>query len=200
MTLQELEDSPEHTLVASTTLHRVQRLSARAGAVVIGALKLPPRAAMAGRFDLPNLDVGYFADGAVTAVYETLARRDAMTLSVSGAIALRQLLTMRTTQPLRLLDVRGKAHDWPVLQSLRYGVTQALAAAAKTAGFEGVIYRSAQRHDAECYALFGAAPLASLRLLAAVPLALAPASPSGTYRLHRAVADAIRGSQVVLTP
>lgn len=143
---------------------------------------------------MPNSDVGYFAEAAVTAVYETPARREATTLSIAGEIAIRELLTLMTTRRLRLLDVRPKAHDWPVLQSTRFSPTQRLAAAALGAGFEGIVYKSAQQYDADCYAIFGAGPLGSLVRIATTRLALT--TPSKVFRLDRVVVDAVRGSQI----
>lgn len=145
MKLEELELATDAHLPVPTVLYRVQRIRSLPGAVVIGSLRLPPRGGLFNRFDLVADDVGYFADSGATAVYETLARREATVLSMSGSVALRQLLTLQTTQPLILLDLRPHAHRWPVLQSLRYGSNQSLAAAARAAGYQGVVYRSAVR-------------------------------------------------------
>jgi hypothetical protein len=195
MKLEELELATDFHLPVPTILYRVQRIRSLPGAVVHGSLRLPPRGRLLYRFDLAIEDVGYFADSGETAVYETLARRDTTVLSKSGSVALRQLLTMQTTQPLVLLDLRPHANQWPVLQSLRYASNQALAAAAYAAGYQGVAYRSAQQYAADCYAVFGAGPLRSLRL---VRRALLVHRVTGA--LHRAVADAVRGSQVPLAP
>lgn len=198
MTLQELEDAPEHQLPYPAILYRVQRVRTRPSTVLIGPLKLPPRGLLTNRFDLLGDDVGYFAEADVTATYETIARREATSVSMAGDIATRELLTLQSTRRLKLLDLRGKAHDWPVLQATRFGPTQALAAAAQAAGYEGIVYRSAQQYDADCYAIFGRMALGSLLLLATTPLALP--HPSIGFRPHRVMANALRGSQVTLTP
>jgi hypothetical protein len=195
MKLDDLELATDYHLPVPTVLYRVQRIRALAGAVALGSLRLPPRGRLLNRFDLSADDVGYFAESSETAVYETLARREATMLSKSGSVALRQLLTVQTTQPLVLLDLRPHASQWPVLQSLRYASNQALAAAAQAAGYQGVLYRSAQQYGADCYAIFGAAPLRSLRLVRRAALV-----HNVTGALHRAVADALRGSHLPLVP
>lgn len=76
---------------------------------------------------------------------ESLVRREAVSLSLSNA-ASRQLLCLRATHPVKLLDLRQHAASWPVLQSLRFAVTQQIAAGAESEGFEGIAYRAAQHH------------------------------------------------------
>jgi RES domain len=195
MKLEELELATDLHLVVPTILCRVQRIRAHAGSVAIGPLRLAPSGLLVGRFDLPHEVVGYFAESGVTAVYETLARREATTLSLTAGPARRQLLNLRTTQPLTLLDLRGHANAWPVLQSLRYSVTQSLGAAAQAAGYHGITYRSAQQYGSDCYSIFGARALASLRIVSRVRLV----NPK-TGGLHHAAFDAIRGSQIPLVP
>ena len=99
-TLRELIDAPEHPLAYPTILYRLQRSSMNAGTVTVGPLKLPPRGVVTNRFDLPHDDLGYFAETDATAVYETLARREATTVSVAGEIATREMLTLQTTRRL----------------------------------------------------------------------------------------------------
>jgi hypothetical protein len=193
MNLTELEYANDCDLPAPTILSRVQRQRSRPGAVAIGPLRLPPRGLMKGRFDLADDDVGYFADSPETAIYETLARREATALSMS-TLAKRSLLTLRTTAPLTLLDLRCHACAWPVLQSLRYQITQELAKSAREHGYQGIVFRSAQQYGSDCFALFGDA-LRTIRLESKLPL-LQP----GTGALHRAMAAAVRGSQIPLTP
>lgn len=193
MRLTELEHAVDFTLPAPFILHRVQRLRSRRGAVSIGPLRLPPRGLRVGRFDLLDDEVGYFGESGETAVYETLARREATMLTMS-ALAARALLTLRTTAALKLIDLRFHANAWPVLQSLRYDITQGLSQDARELGYQGVVYRSAQQYGADCFALFGAA-MKSLRLESMMPLVHSP-----TGALHRAAADALRGSKIPLAP
>ena len=169
-------------------------MTPRAGAAVIGPLHLPPRGLLNNRFDVATDDAAYFAATAVAAAYETVARRDAAQVSLSGDIALREMLTIATTAPMQLHDLRSFAPRWPVLQSLRYGATQGLAAALRAAGSDGFVYRSAQQPGADCYCLIGANLLATLHLVARASLTNAAGN------LHRVVADALRGSQVPLAP
>jgi hypothetical protein len=90
----------------------VQRLRSRRGAVAIATLRLPPRGLRAGRFDLPDDEVGYFAESGEAAIYETLAGREATVLPTS-ALAARALLKLRTTTPSKLIDLRFHANAWP---------------------------------------------------------------------------------------
>jgi len=142
--------------------------------------------------NLVDDEVAYFAESSEASVYETLARREATSLSMS-ALASRGLLTLQTTAPLRLLDLRFHAGAWPVLQSLRYRETQELAGEARDAGYSGIFYRSAQQYGSDCVVLFGTPAMRCVRLITRLPLVHA----SGA--LHRAAADALRGAKVPLT-
>jgi hypothetical protein len=150
------------------TLYRVQRSGSRPGTVTIGGLKLPPPGALVGRFDLSLFPVGYFAEAPETAIYESLARREATALSLF-LLARRQLLAVQSRRGNRLADLRPHVSSWPVLQSLRLHVTQQLAADAQRLGFEGIVYRSAQQYAHDCYALFGSA-LRALQMFSRVAL------------------------------
>lgn len=158
----------------------------------MATLQLPPRGLRSGRFDLPDDEVRYFAESGETANYETLARRAATVLPTS-ALAARALLTLRTTTPLKLIDLRFHANALPVLQSLRYDLTQGLSLGARDLGYQGIAHRSSQQYGADCFAIFGQVHLASLRQESRVPL-LHPDSGA----LHRAAADAVRGSMIPL--
>lgn len=193
MKLVELEHAVDFTLPSPSILYRVQRLRSRRGAVAVGALRVPLRGLLLNRFDLVDEEVAYFAELSETAVYETLARREATSLSLS-TIAGRALLTLQTTTPLRLLDLRFHAGAWPVLQSLRYAETQELAREARALGYDGIIYRSAQQYGSDCVVLFGAGAMRCVKLVAKLPLV------SAAGALHRAAAEAIRGAKVLFVP
>lgn len=193
MKLVELEHAVDFTLPSPSILYRVQRMRSRRGAVAVGPLRVPPRGLHLNRFDLVDDEVAYFAESSETAVYETLARREATMLSLT-VVASRVLLTLQTTAPLRLLDLRFHAGAWPVLQSLRYAETQELAREARALGYDGLIYRSAQQYGSDCVVLFGAGAMRCVKLVTKLPLV----SPAGA--LHRAAAEAIRGAKVPLTP
>lgn len=192
MKLHDLQYLPPITLAASQTVYRVQRTKARPGVVSIGPLKLVPAGDMSGRFALATSEAGYFAESPETAIYESLVRREAVSLSISNA-ARRQLLCLRTARPVQLLDLRQHASSWPVLQSLRFSATQEIAAEAVIAGFEGIAYRSAQHCGQDCFVVFGAA-LKAFKLAWRKALLL----PDGS--MHQALAAAIRGGQIVLAP
>lgn len=192
MKLHDLQYLPPVTLPASQTVYRVQRTKARPGAATIGPLKMAPIGDMSGRFALAKTVAGYFAESPETAIYESLVRREAISLSISNA-ASRQLLCLRTTRPVHLLDLRQHASSWPVLQSLRFHVTQEIAAGALAEGFEGIAYRSAQHYGQDCFVVFGPG-LQSFKLVWRKALVLADGS------MHQALVTAIRGGQIMLTP
>lgn len=192
MKLHDLQYLPPVTLAAAQTVYRVQRTRARPGAVSIGALKLAPAGDLSGRFALATSASGYFAESPETAVYESLVRREAVSLSIGNA-ARRQLLCLRTARPMLLLDLRQHASSWPVLQPLRFSATQEVAAEAAAAGFEGIAYRSAQHYGQDCFVVFGSG-LEAFRPAWRKALLL----PDGS--MHQALATAIRGGQIMLTP
>lgn len=193
MKLEELEYALDFLLPSPTTLYRLQRRRSRRGTVAVGALRVPPRGLLLNRFDLVDDEVAYFAESGETAVYETLARREETMLSQS-TVAARALLTMQTTEALRLLDLRPHAGAWTVLQSLRYGETQELARETRAARYDGIIYRSAQQHGSDCIVLFGAGAMRCVRLVTKQPLV----NSSGA--LLRVAANAFRRAKVAYTP
>lgn len=193
MKLVELEYAVDCTLPSPSILYRVQRLRSRRGAVAVGSLRVPPRGLLLNRFDLVDDEVAYFAESNETAVYETLARREATSLSMT-TIAGRALLTLQTTASLRLLDLRFHAGAWPVLQSLRFAETQELAREARALGYDGLIYRSAQQYGSDCVVLFGAGAMRCVKLVTKLPLV------NSAGGLHRALAEAIRGAKVLFVP
>ena len=191
MKLHDLQYLPPVTLAASQTVYRVQRIKARPGAASIGPLKMAPVGDMYARFALASTETCYFAESPETAVYESLVRREAVSLSISVA-ADRQLLCLRAIRPIKLLDLRQHVSSWPVLQSLRFSVTQQIAAEALAEGFEGIAYRSAQHYGQDCFVVFGTS-LKSFKLV--WRKALMPSNGS----MHQALATAIRGGQITLT-
>lgn len=193
MKLSDLEFVPSAELPAPSVLYRIQRTRARSGSQRVGRILLPPPNLLSGRFDLAGIPVGYFAEAPETAVYESLCRREATTVSLHAA-AIRTLLCFQTNEPLTLLDLRMHASSWPVLQSLRLHHTQELAAEAHKQGFKGIVYCSAQQHSMHSYAVFGDA-LKGLRSLWAERL-----TESGTGNLHAVFAGAVKGSQIPLVP
>lgn len=85
MKLHDLQYLPPVTLAASQTVFRVQRTKARPGGASIGPLKMAPVGDMSGRFALATTETGYFAESPETAIYESLVRREAVSLSLSNA-------------------------------------------------------------------------------------------------------------------
>lgn len=195
MKLANLQYIPQFDLLAPQLLFRVQHSSARAGTVKIGTrlLLLPPSNLLSGRFDIAGQPVAYFAERPETAIYEAICRREVIGVSYT-LTATRSLLSVQTTAKLSLLDLRPHASNWPVLQSLRFDQTQALAAEAQAAGFAGIVYKSAQQYGKECFALWGQA----LTTLHRISLESLVESRSGN--LHVALATALNGSQLPLLP
>jgi hypothetical protein len=64
------------------------------------------------------------------------------------------LLCAGAAGELTLLDATPHAASYPALQLTRFGPTQALAARAAAARYDGIAYLSAQRHGGVCFALF----------------------------------------------
>jgi hypothetical protein len=190
MELHDLQYLPALPWPAARTVYRIQRIRNRPGTLTVGALKLAPLGDQSGRFALPDQATGYFAESPETAAYESLVRREAVSLSLTQARQ-RQLLCLQTTAPLHLLDLRQHASTWPVLQSLRFSVTRQLAAGARTAGFDGIAYRSAQHHGQDCFVVFGPG-LQYFKPVWRRPLI----RPDGA--MHQALAAAIRGGQIPL--
>lgn len=192
MKLQDLQFLPPTALATSQTVYRVQRAKARPGTPTVGPLKLAPAGDRISRFAVASALAGYFAESPEAAVYESLVRREASSLSISNA-ASRVLLCLRTTRPIQLLDLRPHASTWPALQSLRFTATQEVAEEAVAAGFEGIAYRSAQQHGQDCFVVFGAV-LQEFRLIWRKALVLKDGS------MHQALAAAIRGGQIPVVP
>lgn len=193
MKLTDFEFAPIYTLPASLALYRIQRFISRPGDKRVGRIRLAPPGSMACRFDLADEVVSYFAERPDTAGYEALARREVERMTVAH-LAQRELMCMTVQREIQLLDLRPHAQSWPVLQSLRFAMTQELASSARQAGHQGVIYKSAQQFGMDCMAIFGPA-LKHLRYSWAEPLV-----EPGTGNLHGLVADLHRGSQIPVMP
>lgn len=193
MKLTDLEYAPAYVLPPSLALYRVQRFAPRRGDKKAGRIRLAPPGTLSGRFDLPDELVGYFAERPETAGYECLARREFETMDFAQ-LAQRELLCLTVRRQIRLLDLRAHAQSWPVLQSLRFNLTQELAASARDGGFEGIIYKSAQQFGMDCMAVFGPA-LSRLRYEWADRLV-----EPGTGNFHSVVAEIARGAQIKVLP
>ncbi len=180
-------------LPPNTLWHRIQRIKSRRDSVRMGGFIMPPAGTLGGRFDLADEPTAYLADSELTALYESLFRRDARTCTLSQ-LRDRTLMSFRTSPGLRLVDVRGLAEPFPVLQSLRYATTQGFAAQSREAGAHGVLYASSQHPYHGCVCLFpeGVARMSKV--------SSAPLVKPGTDRLHRSVIDAANGAQIVIVP
>lgn len=153
MNLDTFDGTPPFLLSRRQVLFRIQPARARPGSPAIGALRVARANSLAGRFSVPDKRVAYFADSEDTAGYEVFGRREQQFISLERLRA-GELLCAELTDDLSLLDLTQHAGAYPALQSTRYSPTQALAAQAARAGFDGIVYRSAQQHGGTCYALF----------------------------------------------
>jgi hypothetical protein len=176
-------------LPANQTWHRVQRKAALQGSVRLHGFVLAPLGGLTGRFDLADESIAYLADSPETALYESLFRREVRACHLSR-LQQRVLASFHTLQALRLVDLRGIEERYPVLQSLRYDVTQGFATDCRQKDLHGILYASAQHPYHTCVCLFNAG-LDRARRTSTVPLV-----QPHTGNLHKAVMTAARGSQV----
>lgn len=193
MKLSDLEFAPAYTLPASLALFRVQRFTHRQGDKKVGRIRLAPPGTLKGRFDLAEALAGYFAERPETAGYECLARREVDAIPFDLLTRL-ELVCFTVSRPIQLLDLRVHAQSFPVLQSLRFRLTQQLAASIWAVGFGGIIYKSAQQFGMDCMVIFGP----NLKLLKhAWSERLVQA---GTGNLHQLIAELKRGAQIEFLP
>lgn len=192
MKLSDLEHLSPYRLAQGQSLFRTQRIAAHGAAVVRGPLHLAPAGTLSGRFDLAGLPCAYLAEAPDTALFEAIFRRERTGVSVAE-LQLRELLAVQVQTELVLGDLRPHATAWPVLQSLRFSETQALAAEVLKAGFNGLVYHSAQHFAQDCIVLFDPGSGAT-KVLWRVALANRQGAVS------KWVADAARRSLVPLVP
>jgi hypothetical protein len=192
MKLADLEHLAPYSLAPGQSLFRIQRAAVTGAAIARGPLHLPPIGTLAGRFDLAAVPCAYLAEAPDTALFEAVFRREAAGASIA-VLQLRELLAVQTRSQIVLGDLLPHATAWPVLQSLRFSETQALAAGVHQAGFNGLIYRSAQHFAQDCVVLFDPGS-ATTKALWRVALANAQGA------VNKWVADAARRSLVPLVP
>ncbi len=192
MNLQDIQFLAPYKLAAGQSLYRVQRRTAISGTTRRGPLKLAPPGVTAGRFDLEATPCAYLAESPETSLYESVFRREVTGVSLTRLAQL-ELVTVQITHESEFGDLRPHASSWPVLQSLRYRETRELAEAAFNAGYQGLLYRSAQQFGQDCMVWFDP-PAGAVKLLSATPLV----NESGA--LSRWAFDAARRSRVPLVP
>ena len=83
MRIAELSSPSTFHLPAPFVLRRVQRTRARPGSAAVGPVRMAPPGTLSGRFDLAHEVTGYFATATMTAVLESIARREAQTVSMA---------------------------------------------------------------------------------------------------------------------
>lgn len=171
---------------------RIQRTKARTDSVRARGFILPPPGILSGRFDLADEVTAYLADSEVTSVYESAFRREARDYPLAR-LKERALTSFRSTKVLRLVDLRSLEERYPVLQSLRYELTQAFASDARSLEVDGIAYSSAQHPHHSCFCLFERG-VARMMRIDTIPLV-----EPGSGRIHRAVVEAAHGSMVRIT-
>lgn len=177
-------------LPAGQFFYRVQRTVARAGSVTMNRMNLPPAGIKAGRFCLADGITAYLADSAETALYEAVFRRELRTSVALSDLRLKTLGTFKSRQSMRLVDLRGLEEHYPVLQSQRIEHTQAVSQQLFEAGYDGIVYASAQHPHHACLCLFQPG-CKKMRFVEAWPLV-----KPDTELLHGAVVDTARRSGI----
>ncbi|OWQ92234.1 hypothetical protein CDN99_07805 [Roseateles aquatilis] len=144
---------PTLELRAGEVLFRVQRIAPTPQTPRLGPVKLQQPGGMTGRLDLSDRPTVYFARHPQTALYETHFRRNVHTVD---PVALKgcELIAVKTTLRMKLVDLRPHVSDRPGLHSVRIRATQCLATDLCERGFDGLVYRSAQHADHDCVLLF----------------------------------------------
>jgi hypothetical protein len=181
-------------LAGETILHRIQLSAPRPTSTVVGPVIMAPPGLLACRYDLPATAVAYFTFAETTALYETWARRESLSIPLTE-IAKRELLSVVLNPTgLNVADLRPHVSDWPAMQSMRYAPTQELADDLARHNYDGAVYHSAQQFAQASLVLFGSA-VARVTRTGADPL-----YDTATARLHRCVVDAARGAALPLVP
>lgn len=195
MQLADLNLITQTNLAKHQVLYRVQRSRASPNSVTFskGTVILPTPKVVRGRFDINSHSVGYFATCAEAALYEAVCRRNVQFVAAQE-IQEKALVCFQAKSAIQnLLDIRPHASGWPALQAERYSITQRLANEALAAGFSGIVYKSAQQYDMDCYALWGEA-LHEFQVLESEPLMLANGS------IHQALGATLERSGIALLP
>ena len=169
--------------------HRVQRTTARRGSVRLKGYILAPTGGLTGRFDLADEPAAYLADSSETALYESVFRREVRSCHWDRLLE-RTMVTFETRASLHLVDLRGLEERYPVLQSIRYEISQKFAQDCRQRDLNGILYASAQHPHHSCVCLFKSGIEQTKKLTA-----FALVEP-GTGNLLKSAANAARGSQV----
>ena len=169
----------------------MQLTRARKTSVRMNGFLLAPTGLKTGRFCLQGEATAYLADSELTALYESIFRRDVYSRSLDE-LARKSLVQFTTKGRLRLADLRHLAEPYPVLQAQRIGITQAFAQECRAQLLDGIVYASAQHPQHACIALFESG-MSQLKKVAALPLV-----KPRTRQLLTCVTNAARRSGVPL--
>lgn len=178
---------------AGDVFYRIQLTKPRKNSVRKNRLLLAPAGLQSGRFCLKNSITAYIADSPETALYEAVFRRDEKASIPLESLRPKSLATFAIKKSLRLVDLRGLEEKYPVLQSQRIQFTQAFAEECFAAGYDGILYASAQHPYHECICLFEAG-IKKMKLVEALPLV-----KPGADTLIKSVIDAAYYSGLSIT-
>lgn len=163
----------------------------RRGAAAFGSIGyiLAPTGGLTGRFDLADEPAAYLADSSETALYESVFRREVRSCHWDRLLE-RTMVTFETRASLHLADLRRLEERYPVLQSIRYEISQKFAQDCRQQNLQGILYASPQHPHHSCVCLFKSGIEQTKKLTA-----FALVEP-GSGNLLKSAANAARGSQV----
>ena len=150
---------------------------------------MAPTGGLTGRFDLADEPAAYLADSSETALYESVFRREVRSCHWDRLLE-RTMVTFETRASLHLADLRRLEERYPVLQSIRYEISQKFAQDCRQQNLQGILYASPQHPHHSCVCLFKSGIEQTKKLTA-----FALVEP-GSGNLLKSAANAARGSQV----
>jgi len=150
--MQNVNKLPVIEISEGFCFYRVQLTKPIKNTLRIGDVLMPPANVMNGRYSCEFQPTAYFADSGITALYEALFRRERSDGVPLEDLRRRSLIAFLNQSILRLVDIRGVEEEYPLLQSQRLNETRRISSEVHRAGFDGIIYSSAQhpRHDCVC--------------------------------------------------
>jgi hypothetical protein len=181
-----LANTPTVELPSGIELFRIQYKSANKNSKRINRHILPSPEIIPDntRFGLDGQNVAYYGGSELTALYETYFRREQNKSISKDILKKRNLIVFKSKSNLRLLDLRGMAADYPFLYSMRYEKTKEISQKCFDAGYDGIIYMSAQHVNHDCYCLYERG-MRKLKAIEELPL-IDPISDNYLYSIYEA--------------
>lgn len=178
---------------AGDVFYRIQLTKPRKTSVRKNRMILAPAGLQSGRFCLKSSITAYIGDSPETALYEAVLRREIKSSIPLESLRKKSLASFEIKKSLRLVDLRGLEEKYPVLQSQRIQFTQAFAEECFSAGYDGILYASAQHPHHECICLFETG-IQKMKFVEAFPLV-----KPGTDILMKSVIEAAEYSGLSIT-